>query len=192
MLLVDLHRAPMNALLPQQFSCADKSDYDVFHTCIQVHLLQSMTSLVTVCGMADPHVRPAIRARLTDEVPGRRGVDVIDEAGVRWAGAIQPDPMGRTHTGFRPGLSTAELWDRGRGLWKSSADRILAAELLLIVYNRAVQLVGTIQGVMKHGDTLEIVGVPLPDHPLIGKHDPLDNNSHNPIAYGQISTETKE
>ncbi len=127
--------------------------------------------------MTAPYLQPATRARLTDEVPGRRGPD----------GAIQPDSMGRTHTGFRAGLSVDELWDRGRGLWKSSADRLLASSVLIIVYQRAVQMVGTIDGVMKHGDALEIVGIPLPDHHLIGQPDPLDNNSHNPIAYGQIT-----
>ncbi|WP_170947920.1 hypothetical protein [Glutamicibacter sp. BW77] len=53
-------------------------------------------------------------------------------------------------------------------------------------------MVGTIDGVHKfegRGDRLAIAGAPLPDHPLIGQMDPLDNTSQNPIAYGFINME---
>jgi hypothetical protein len=43
--------------------------------------------------------------------------------------------------------------------------------------------VGTIDGVTIHGDRVAIIGRPLPNHPLIGQPDPLDNTSQNPVAY---------
>lgn len=48
----------LDDLLPQAIPSTDKSDYDVFHTCIQVYLLQSMTSLVTVCVWQIPMCGP--------------------------------------------------------------------------------------------------------------------------------------
>lgn len=124
--------------------------------------------------MTDPRTLPAVRVRLADELP------------------VRNDPIGRTHVGFRPGMSDSALWNRARGLWKASADRLLNAGLLLVTYDRTVQLVVDIRGVMKHGDALEIVGTPLAGHPLVGQKDPLDNNSQNPVAYGEIPTATKE
>lgn len=124
--------------------------------------------------MTYPRTLPVARVRLSPEAPARN------------------DPLGRTHTGFRPGMTDAALWNRARGLWKASADRLLNAGLLLVTHDRTVQLVVDIRGVMKYGDALEIVGTPLADHPLTGQVDPLDNNSHNPVAYGEIAMAAKE
>ncbi|MBN0975108.1 MULTISPECIES: hypothetical protein [unclassified Gordonia (in: high G+C Gram-positive bacteria)] len=106
--------------------------------------------------------------------------------------AVQPDPLLREAVGWRAGLPTDKLWDRGRGVWKAKAAQILDSDLLLLAADGLVVLVGTINGVTKHGDRLAVTGEPIPDHPLIGKADPLHNRSSNPIAYGLLGTHSKE
>ena len=102
--------------------------------------------------------------------------------------APQPDPLGRDRVGFIAGLSTHDLWERGRGVWKAKLSTVAEANLLVIVAEGTVQLVGSIDGVDFHGDRVAIDGRPLPGHPLVGKPDPIPNRSQNPIAYGQITT----
>jgi hypothetical protein len=95
--------------------------------------------------------------------------------------------------GYRDGLSTAELWNRGREAWKMRAEKVLGCELLLISHAGIVRMVGTVEGIRKHdGGRLGIEGTPLSDHPLIGFKDPLDNSSQNPVAYGHVSLPTSE
>lgn len=89
--------------------------------------------------------------------------------------------------GYRDGLSTTELWDRGRKAWKLKADKVLASELLVISHGGVVRGVGTIEGVSKQGDRLVIEGTPIANHPLIGQPDPLHNTSQNPVTYGHIN-----
>lgn len=43
--------------------------------------------------------------------------------------APQPDPLGRERIGYRPGLSTAELWERGRGVWKAKLVSVAECDL---------------------------------------------------------------
>lgn len=98
--------------------------------------------------------------------------------------APPPDPLGRAMIGYRDGLSTGELWERGRGVWKFKAAKAVSADWLLIVFDDIVRLVGTVDGLAIHGDRLAITGTPRPDLcPPIGRRDPLFNRSSNPIAY---------
>lgn len=104
--------------------------------------------------------------------------------------APQPDPLGRAMVGFTEGLSTAELWDRGRGVWKAKLATVAEADLLVVVAEGQVKIVGTVEGVSFHEDRVAITGRPLPHHPLVGDPDPIPNRSQNPIAYGSITTVT--
>jgi hypothetical protein len=113
--------------------------------------------------------KTAVRVRLGPDIP-----------------AVVNDALGRERVGFREGLSTHEVWLRGRGVWKMQPDRVLTSQLLIIANAGMVRMVGTIDGVTIHGDRVAIIGRPLPNHPLIGKPDPLDNTSQNPVAYGDL------
>ena len=102
--------------------------------------------------------------------------------------APQPDPLSRDRIGFRDGLDAAELWERGRGVWKTRLTTVAEADLAVLVAQDVVQMVGTIDGVTFHDDRVAITGRPLPQHPLIGSADPIPNRSQNPIAYGTVTT----
>ncbi len=102
--------------------------------------------------------------------------------------APQPDPLGRARIGYTPGLSAAELWDRGRGAWKAKLPSLAESELVVFASGGVVVLVGSITGVEFVGDRVAINGRPDAAHPLIGSADPLHNDSRNPIAYGSLVT----
>ncbi|MFF2773117.1 hypothetical protein ACFVUP_39070, partial [Streptomyces bacillaris] len=102
--------------------------------------------------------------------------------------APQPDALGRARIGYTPNVDPAELWERGRGLWRARLDKVAEAQLLLIASAGTVVLVGTVTGVTFHDGRVAITGTPDPNHPLIGHRDPLDNSSANPVAYGTIET----
>ncbi|MEP7193584.1 MAG: hypothetical protein ABI903_12035 [Actinomycetota bacterium] len=112
----------------------------------------------------------AVRVRLGPDIP-----------------AVANDALGRERVGFRERLSSHEVWLRGRGVWRMQPDRVLTSQLLIIANSGIVRMVGTIDGVTIHGDRVAIIGRPLPHHPLIGKPDPLDNTSQNPVAYGDLA-----
>ncbi len=100
--------------------------------------------------------------------------------------AVANDALGRERVGYREGASPHEVWLRGRGVWRMQADRVLTSKLLIIANSGIVRMVGTIDGVTIHGDRVAILGRPLPEHPLVGAPDPLDNTSQNPVAYGDL------
>lgn len=113
---------------------------------------------------------PVIRIKIGAEQPARRDTD------------------DRELIGYREGLTALDLWNRGREAWKMKADNVLDCELAIISYAGIVRMVGTVEGVRKHeGGRLGIEGTPIPDHPLIGQADPLDNSSQNPVTYGRIT-----
>ena len=112
---------------------------------------------------------PVVRIKIASEQPARRESD------------------DRPLIGYSDGLSVDELWRRGREAWKLKAEKVLGCELLLIAHAGVIRMVGTIEGVRKHGDRLAIEGTPIPNHPLIGKADPLHNSSQNPITYGRVT-----
>lgn len=101
--------------------------------------------------------------------------------------AVTNDALGRERVGYREGASPHETWLRGRGVWRMQADRVIASQWLIVAHAGLVRMVGTIDGLTIHGDRVAIIGQPLPDHPFIGQADPLDNNSQNPVAYGDMS-----
>lgn len=102
--------------------------------------------------------------------------------------ATRRDSDDRELIGYREGLSALELWNRGREAWKMRAEKVLDCELAVISHAGIVRMVGTVEGVRKHeGGRLGIEGTPIPDHPLIGQVDPLDNSSQNPVTYGRIA-----
>jgi hypothetical protein len=102
--------------------------------------------------------------------------------------APQPDALGRSRIGYAPGLDASELWERGRGVWRARLEKVADAQLLLIASAGTVVLAGSVTGVTFHDGRVAIVGDPDPTHPLIGRPDPLDNSSANPVAYGTIET----
>jgi hypothetical protein len=102
--------------------------------------------------------------------------------------APQPDALGRPRIGYAPGLGAADLWDRGRGLWRARLEKVADAQLLLITAAGTVVMVGTVTGVTFHDGRIAITGTPAPAHPLIGQPDPLVNSSANPVAYGTLET----
>lgn len=110
-----------------------------------------------------------VRIKIAAEQPARRDSDE------------------RPLIGFREGLGADELWRRGSEAWKLKAEKVLACELLVIAHAGIIRMVGTIEGVRKHGDRLAIEGTPIPNHPLIGQADPLHNASQNPITYGNVT-----
>jgi len=116
----------------------------------------------------------AVRVRLGPDIP-----------------AVANDALGRERVGLRDGLSTHEVWLRGRGVWRMQPDRVLTSQLLIIAHAGLVRMVGTIDGVTIHGDRVAIIGRPLPHHPLIGQPDPLNNTSQNPVAYGDLAELTR-
>ncbi|WP_340541036.1 hypothetical protein [Nocardioides sp. GXZ039] len=112
----------------------------------------------------------AVRMRLGPEQPAPPG-----------------DALGRDLIGYAEGLSPAQLWLRGRGVWKARLDKVADCALALIVYDGRVVQVGTVEGVSFHlEDRVAVEGRPLPGHPLVGQPDPLHNDSRNPIAYGKV------
>lgn len=122
-------------------------------------------------GMADVVDRAVVRIRLGVDQP-----------------APQPDPLGRDRIGYRDGLTTAEVWERGRGVWKAKLPRVADAELLVLVAGGTVVGVGSIDGVRFTGDRVAITGIPDARHPLLGRPDPVPNQSRNPVAYGTVRT----
>jgi hypothetical protein len=102
--------------------------------------------------------------------------------------APRPDALGRPRIGFISGLDAAELWERGRGVWRARLDKVSDAQLLLIASAGTVVMVGTVTGITFHDGRVAVTGFPDPSHPLIGQPDPLDNNSANPVAYGTLET----
>jgi hypothetical protein len=112
---------------------------------------------------------PVVRIKIAAEQGARRNSDT------------------RELIGYRDGLDPTELWNRGREAWKMRAEKVLACELLLISHAGVVCMVGTVEGIRKHdGGRLGIEGTAIPNHPLIGKPDPLHNSSQNPVAYGSV------
>ncbi|MDI9940329.1 zinc-ribbon domain-containing protein [Rhodococcus sp. IEGM 1351] len=99
------------------------------------------------------------------------------------------DPLGRTHLGYAPGLTPPELWKRGRGVWKLRADHVAASTIILIVFDKTIVLVASVTGLTLHRGGVAILGEPVPDHPLIGRPDPL--HTPNPLAHGVIKGEVE-
>lgn len=118
-----------------------------------------------------PRELSAVRIRLSADQPAPR-----------------PDPLGRARIGWAEGLDLHGLWERGRGVWKADLATIAEADLVVLVAENLVRLVGSIDGVTFHGDRVAIGGRPLVGHPLVGELDPIPNSSADPLAYGTVTT----
>lgn len=100
--------------------------------------------------------------------------------------AIQADTLGRTSIGWQPGMSAGQCWLAGRAFWKFKADRAFSErEVRIVNSDGEVLVVGTIDGLLRHGDRFEIVGTPIEGHPLTGTVLPEADRSRsqNPIRY---------
>jgi len=60
---------------------------------------------------------------------------------------------------------------------------------LAICSLQLVHPVGTISGITIHDDRLAVFGDPLVARARIGRPDPFDNGSQNPVAYGSLRTD---
>ncbi|WP_072713678.1 hypothetical protein [Rhodococcus rhodnii] len=98
--------------------------------------------------------------------------------------ALAGDPLGRTHVGYRPGLTESEVWERGRGVWKLKEGRTLEQELAVVVDpDWIVRAVATVTAVSKAGDRRAIEGELLAGHDMVGTPFPTPNRSRNAISY---------
>lgn len=96
------------------------------------------------------------------------------------------DAIGRAHVGYKEGLSTAEIWERGRGVWRAKLANVAEATHLLIAHRGVIVGIGTIDGLRFFRPRVAIEGTPFERHPLLGQPDPLDNSSQNPVTFGKI------
>lgn len=120
---------------------------------------------------------PVIRARLTAEKTHPAG----------------EDPLGRSATGWREGLTDQELSDRARGPWRADPSRVVRSKLLIVTNpDDLVVLVSTINSISMVDERVVIDNTALPGHSLLGEPDPLSSRSFNPIAGGTISVIVSE
>lgn len=112
--------------------------------------------------------------------------------------AQQGDPLGRTYIGYFPRMTEPEAWEAGRGVWKMSVEKSSRQRFALIVGEGLVRAVGEVTGVAVHdtanGQRVALEGHVLPEgHPVrdawLGKPDPVDNGSQNPIGYCELPEE---
>ncbi|MFG2651192.1 hypothetical protein [Streptomyces sp. NPDC048436] len=94
------------------------------------------------------------------------------------------DPLGRAVLGWRPGMSAAEAWEAGRGIWKFNADRALSQDEVQIINTAGTVLaVAKITGISKHGARYALEGKLLHDDLRIGRPTPCPHLSRNPVTY---------
>lgn len=94
------------------------------------------------------------------------------------------DPLGRSRIGADPGLTPAEAWLRGRGVWKLKADNVLTQDEVQITdKDRTILAVARITGITKHDDRQAIEGALLENDPRIGTKTPIPHPSQNSIKY---------
>jgi hypothetical protein len=97
---------------------------------------------------------------------------------------VGEDPMGRSHVGYRPGLTQTEIWKRGRGTWKLKCDRVLEQdEAEVIDPDETVVAIAKITGVSKYGDRLAVDGELLVNDPRVGSKTKHPHPSRNPVAF---------
>jgi hypothetical protein len=94
------------------------------------------------------------------------------------------DWLGRSTVGARPGMTEAEAWQAGRGVWKFNADRALAQDEAQIVDTDGMVLaVATITGVTKCGDRYALEGSLLASDARVGKPTTTPHRSRNSVGY---------
>ncbi|MCZ4120286.1 hypothetical protein [Streptomyces sp. H39-S7] len=98
--------------------------------------------------------------------------------------AVEGDPLGRSALGWRTGMTEAEAWEAGRGVWKFKTDRALAQEVAQVVNAQGTVLaVATITGISKHGDRFALEGRLLVGDARVGRPTATPHRSRNSIAY---------
>jgi hypothetical protein len=96
------------------------------------------------------------------------------------------DPLGRSHVGYRPGMSEQEAWTAGRGTWVLKADRALAQDEVQIVnLDGIVVAVAKIRGITRTREPgrYAIDGELLLGDPRVGKPTTTPHRSQNSVAY---------
>lgn len=115
-------------------------------------------------------------------------------------GTYQPvdpaeDPLGRSFVGYWPRMSEDEAIEAGRGCWRLGA-RADQERFALITGGGQVLAAMSIERVVSTSepDRRALVGARLnPGHPVydayVGKPDPVEATSRNPIAYAHLPVE---
>ncbi|MFF0182618.1 hypothetical protein ACFYPF_26365 [Micromonospora sp. NPDC005223] len=94
------------------------------------------------------------------------------------------DGLGRTHIGWREGMTEAEAFEAGRGVWKLKADRVLDQdEVQIINLDGTVVAVARITGITKCEDRQAIEGELLTGDPRVGQPTQTPHLSRNPVGY---------
>ncbi|WP_018685393.1 hypothetical protein [Actinokineospora enzanensis] len=107
---------------------------------------------------------------------------------------VQDDPLGRGYIGCFPRMTESEAWQAGRGVWRMRTDKASRQRFAVIVGAGVVLAVGEITNLTVHGDRVALDGEVLTKgHPVrdayLGRPDPADTNSHNPVAYCDLPEE---
>lgn len=107
---------------------------------------------------------------------------------------VENDPLGRSYVGYFPRMTEVEAWEAGRGLWRVSIDKVTRQKFALIVGEGIVRAVVEIETFHPHDDKMALKGTVLTEgHPVrdayIGKPDPVDTGSHNPVGYCSLPEE---
>jgi hypothetical protein len=107
---------------------------------------------------------------------------------------VQDDPLGRSFIGYFPRMTESEAWQAGRGVWRMSAEKASRQRFALIVGEGLVRAVGEVTGWTVHGDRIALEGEVLTEgHPVreayLGKPDPVDTGSQNPVGYCTLPEE---
>lgn len=100
--------------------------------------------------------------------------------------AVDPttDPLGRTHVGYRSGMSVHEAWLAGRGVWKLSPSRALEQEEVQIISPAGVILaVADVLSVHRYDDRFAVDGNLKDSDPRIGAMTDKLVTSQNPVSY---------
>lgn len=105
----------------------------------------------------------------------------------RFQAAESDDPLGRSTIGYHPtGMTEAEAWTAGRGVWVLKLDRALAQDEVQIISpapGEMVLAVAKITGVTKHGDRFALEGQLQVGDPRVGQPTATPHPSRNSIAY---------
>ncbi|BAE46335.1 hypothetical protein [Rhodococcus erythropolis] len=93
-------------------------------------------------------------------------------------------PLGLTEIGYRPDLTQAEAFARGRGVYKLNAENVLLEEELFVTNLEAdILAVATITGVTKYRDRRAVEGRLVLDHERVGTKITVPHRSQNPVSY---------
>ena len=109
---------------------------------------------------------------------------------------VRNDPLGRAFIGYFPRMTESEAWEAGRGVWRMSTAKASRQRFALIVGEGLVRAVGEITGWSAYGDRIALEGPALErGHPVrdayLGKPDPVDTGSQNPVGYRVLPEEQR-